>query len=173
MVLGLASTGLHSNGYSLVRKVVFEAAGLKVGDFVPELGRPSARNCSSRRGSTCKPIRHVLAHYPVKKKGVIRGLAHITGGGLPDNVPRMLPPGRRVHLQSAVVADAAGVRAGCSGLGNIAEAEMFRVFNMGIGFVMIASPSFAKSIVAQLANDGVAAWIIGEVRDGEPGVDIA
>jgi phosphoribosylformylglycinamidine cyclo-ligase len=171
-VIGLASSGIHSNGYSLVRKVVFEAAGLDLGDAVPELGTTVGEALLTPTRLYIKPIRHVLAHYPVKKKGVIHGLANITGGGLPDNIARILPPGRRVHLQSRSWPKPP-VFPWLQRIGNVAEAEMFRVFNMGIGFAIIASPSFAKSIVAQLANDGVDAWIIGEVRDGEPGVDIA
>ncbi len=97
-VLGLASSGLHSNGYSLVRKVVFEHAGLKVTDFVPELSRTVGEELLEPTRIYVRPVKKILHHYPVKKR-VVRGLAHITGGGLVDNVPRVLPPGRRVFLQ--------------------------------------------------------------------------
>src|SRR5229473_2732524 len=85
VVLGLASTGLHSNGYSLVRKIVFEHAGLKVSDFVPELGRTVGEELLEPTRIYVRAIKHALQHYPVKKR-VVRGLAHITGEGLPGNV---------------------------------------------------------------------------------------
>ena len=171
-VIGLASSGIHSNGYSLVRKVVFEAGGLRVDDPVPELGGTAGEVLLAPTKIYVKPIRQVLAHYPVKKKGVIHGLANITGGGLPDNIARILPPGRRVCLNSGSWPIPPAF-AWMQKLGNVAEAEMFRVFNMGIGFVIIASPSFAPSIAAQLARNGIESWIIGEVLAGEPGVEIS
>jgi phosphoribosylformylglycinamidine cyclo-ligase len=170
-VIGLASSGVHSNGYSLVRKVVFEAAGLTVADAVPELGTTVGEALLTPTRIYVKPIRHVLEHCPVKKKGVIHGLANITGGGLPDNVGRILPPGKRVFVNRGSW-EMPPVFGWLQRLGNVAEAEMFRVFNMGVGFVVIASPSFANSIVGQLAKDGIPAWVIGEVRDGDPGVEL-
>jgi len=98
VVLGLASTGLHSNGYSLARKIAFEHAGLKVTDQVPELGRTVGEELLAPTRIYVKPIHKVLDHYPIKKH-VIRGLAHITGEGLPGNVPRVLPLGKRVFLK--------------------------------------------------------------------------
>src|SRR5204863_8135446 len=97
-VLGLASTGFHSNGYSLVRKVVFERAGLTVTDFVPELGRTVGEALLEPTRIYVRPVKNILQHYPIKKR-VVRGLAHITGEGLPGNVPRVLPPGCRVFLK--------------------------------------------------------------------------
>ena len=97
-VLGLAATGLHSNGYSLARKVVFDHAGLKVTDFVPELGKTVGEELLTPTRIYVRPIKNILHHYPVKKR-VVRGLAHITGEGLPGNIPRVLPPGRRVFLK--------------------------------------------------------------------------
>lgn len=170
-VIGLASSGIHSNGFSLVRKVVFEAAGLKVNDVVPELGKTVGEVLLTPTRLYVKPIRHVLEHYPVKKKGVIHGLANITGGGLPDNIARILPPNRRVFIRSGTW-PVPPVFTWLQKLGNIDVGEMFRVFNMGIGFTIICSPSFANSIVAQLAHDNVEAWIIGEVQEGEPGVQL-
>jgi phosphoribosylformylglycinamidine cyclo-ligase len=169
-VIGLASSGLHSNGYSLVRKVVFEAAGLKVNDYISELGTSVGVALLAPTRLYVKPIRHVLAHYPVKKKGVIHGLANITGGGLPDNISRILPPGKRVFVKRGSW-PMPPVFPWLLKLGNVAEEEMFRVFNMGVGFVVICSPTFANSIIAQLSRDGIDVWLIGEVRDGEPGVE--
>jgi phosphoribosylformylglycinamidine cyclo-ligase len=117
-----------------------------------------------------KPVLNLVHHYPVKKR-VIRGLANITGGGLPDNVARILPPGRRVFVNRGSW-PVPPVFGWLQKLGNVADAEMGRVFNMGIGFVVICAPSFAHSVVGQLEKEEIAAWVIGEVRDGEPGVEV-
>jgi phosphoribosylformylglycinamidine cyclo-ligase len=171
VVLGLASTGLHSNGYSLVRKVVFEHAGLKVTDFVPELKRTVGEELLEPTRIYVRPVKNILQHYPVKKR-VVRGLAHITGEGLPGNVPRVLPPGRRVYLRRGSW-DVPPVFAWLQRLGGIEQAEMETVFNMGIGFVMIVSPYYADSIRSRLEEDRVKTYVIGEVREGEPGIEFS
>src|SRR5262249_40102448 len=169
VVLGLASTGLHSNGYSLVRKAVFDHARLKIGDYVPELGRTVAEELLEPTRIYVRAVKNILRHYPVKRR-VIRGLAHITGGGLPDNIPRVLPPGRRVVLRRGSWR-IPPVFDWLQRLGNIAQVEMEHVFNLGIGFAMIVSPFFAESIRRQLEEDRVPTFEIGEVREGEPGVE--
>jgi phosphoribosylformylglycinamidine cyclo-ligase len=169
LVLGLASTGLHSNGYSLVRKVVFERGGLTVSDFAAELGRTVGEELLEPTRIYVRAIQNVLKHYPIRR-GVIRGLAHITGGGLLDNIPRVLPAGRRAFIRRGSW-PIPPVFGWLQRLGNIEQAEMDRVFNQGIGFVMIVSPFFAESIQGQLGEDRVPAYVIGEVRAGEPGVE--
>jgi phosphoribosylformylglycinamidine cyclo-ligase len=169
VVLGLASTGLHSNGYSLVRKVVFERAGLKVTDFVPELGRTVGEELLEPTRIYVRPVKNILQHYPVKKR-VVRGLAHITGEGLPGNVPRVLPPGCRAFLKRGSW-PVPPVFPWLQRLGGIEPAEMETVFNMGIGFVMIVSAYYAESIQRQLCEDRVPTFVIGEIREGEPGVE--
>jgi phosphoribosylformylglycinamidine cyclo-ligase len=169
-VLGLASTGLHSNGYSLVRKVVFDHAGLRVGDVVPELGRTVGETLLEPTRIYVRPVRTILHHYPVKKR-VVRGLAHITGEGLPGNVPRVLPPGCRVFLKRGSW-PVPPVFPWLQRLGNIEQAEMDTVFNLGIGFVMIVSPYYAESILRRLEQEHVPAYDIGEVRAGEPGLEL-
>jgi phosphoribosylformylglycinamidine cyclo-ligase len=168
-VLGLASSGLHSNGYGLVRKIVFEHAGLKVSDLVPELGRTVGEELLEPTRIYVRVLKNVLRHYPVKRR-VVRGLAHITGEGLEGNVPRVLPPGCRVFLRKGSW-EVPPVFGWLQKLGNVDEAEMFRVFNMGVGFVFIVSPYYADSILHQLREDRVPATVIGEVREGEPGVE--
>lgn len=170
-VIGLAASGVHSNGYSLVRKAVFDAGGLTVDAHVPDLGTTVGAALLTPTRLYARPVRKVLEHYPVKKKGVIHGLANITGGGLPDNIGRILPPGRRVKIQRSSWTPHP-VFPWLQKLGNIEQAEMDRVFNMGVGFVMIVSPSFADSIVKQLKAADVEAWPIGEVTAGEAGVEI-
>jgi phosphoribosylformylglycinamidine cyclo-ligase len=169
VVLGLASSGLHSNGYSLVRKIVFDVAKLKVGDFVPELGRTVGEELLEPTRIYVRPVRHTLDHYPVKRR-VVRGLAHITGGGLVDNLPRILPPGRRAVLVRESW-PTPPVFSWLQRLGEVPQAEMDRVFNCGIGFVMVVRPYFVESIRKQLADDRVPSFVIGEIKEGEPGVE--
>ena len=169
-VIGLASSGVHSNGYSLVRKLVFEAANLTVTTPVPELGMTAGEALLVPTRIYVKPVRTVLNHYPVKKR-VIRGLANITGGGLIDNLARILPPGRRVVLRRGSW-DVPPVFHWLQRLGNVAQAEMDRVFNGGIGFTVVCAPSFANSIVSQFQAANVPTWVIGEIQPGEPGVEI-
>ena len=168
-VLGLASTGLHSNGYSLARKVALEHAGLKVGDHVAELGMTVGEALLTPTRIYAKGLRAVLGNYPVKR--VVRAIAHITGEGLEGNVPRVLPAGRKVVLSKS-----AWPRPPIFGwlqrLGNVDEAEMFRVFNMGLGFVLIVSRYYADRVVRLLEDAGYPAFVIGEVVEGEPGVDL-
>ncbi len=167
-VIGLGSSGVHSNGYSLVRKVVFDVAGLKINDFVPELGRTVGEELLTPTRIYVRPILNVLQHYPVKR-GVVAGLAHITGGGLVDNLPRILHENRRAFLKRGSWPEPP-VFTWLQKLGNVHNDEMDRVFNRGIGFAVVVSPFFAESIQKQFAEDGVDSWIIGEIREGEPGV---
>jgi phosphoribosylformylglycinamidine cyclo-ligase len=169
VVLGLVSTGLHSNGYSLARKVVFEHAGLEATDFVPELSKTVGEELLTPTRIYVHAIKNILHHYPVKKR-VVRGLAHITGEGLPGNVPRVLPPGRRVFLKRGSW-EMPPVFPWLQRLGEIEQKEMDTVFNCGIGFVMIVSRYYADSIQRQLMEDRVPTFVIGDVREGEPGVE--
>lgn len=169
-VIGLASSGVHSNGYSLVRKIVFDTAQLDVSTPVPELGTTVGAALLEPTRLYVQPVRKVLEHYPVKKR-VIRGLANITGGGLIDNVARILPDGKRAVLKrgSWTVPPVFGW---LQKLGNVAQAEMDRVFNGGVGFVVVCSPHFADSIVEQFNRLGVESGIIGAIHDGQTGVEI-
>jgi phosphoribosylformylglycinamidine cyclo-ligase len=170
-VLGLASTGLHSNGYSLVRKVVFDVAKLSVNDRVDELGKTVGQELLEPTRIYVRPVKAILNHYPIKKR-VVGALAHITGGGLVDNVPRVLPAGKRVVIRRGSW-PVPPVFGWLQKLGGIPQDEMDRVFNQGIGFVMIVRPFFADSVLKQLEADGVPAYRIGEVVAGEPGVEFA
>jgi phosphoribosylformylglycinamidine cyclo-ligase len=107
----------------------------------------------------------------VKKVGVIHGLANITGGGVPDNLARILPPGKRAFIRRGSW-PVPPVFTWLQQLGNIADREMTRVFNMGVGFAIVAAPFFAHSIIEQLGQAGIEAWLIGEVKEGEAGVEI-
>jgi phosphoribosylformylglycinamidine cyclo-ligase len=168
-VIGLESSGLHSNGYSLARKVVFEHAGLSVTDHVPELGRTVGEALLEPTRIYVRALRSVLGNYPVKRK-VVRGLAHITGEGLEGNIPRILPAGRRVVLNRKDL-PRLPIFDWLQKLGSIETAEMFRVFNMGVGFVLVVSEYYANSVVTQLRVEGYPAAVIGKVEPGEPGVE--
>jgi phosphoribosylformylglycinamidine cyclo-ligase len=167
-IIGLASSGLHSNGYSLVRKIVFDHAKLSIDTSVPELNATVGDALLTPTRLYVKPIRQVLNHYPVKKR-VIRGLANITGGGLPDNLGRILPPGRRAVIDHAAW-PLPPLFQWLQALGDVTDAEMAKVFNLGIGFAIVAAPHFTDSIIAQLAGCKVEAWKIGVIEDGDAGV---
>lgn len=165
-LIGLASSGLHSNGYSLARKVVFEFMGLKVSDVLPGLGRTVADVLLTPTRIYVKPVLELLKAVPV------RAMAHITGGGLTGNLPRVLPTGRKAvidHGAWTVPPIFTLIRE----TGKIAEEEMFRTFNMGIGLVLVVAREQADHCRALLASLGEAAWIIGEVQAGSRGVEYA
>ncbi|WP_337177268.1 phosphoribosylformylglycinamidine cyclo-ligase [Paludisphaera sp.] len=163
-VIGLASSGLHSNGYSLARKIVLDHAGLKLDDRVEELGRTVADELLTPTRIYTRPLKEVYRHYRVKR--IIHGIAHITGGGLIDNPPRILPQGLGMRLTKGSW-DVPPVFPWLQRLGGVAEEEMFRVFNMGIGLVIVAADYYAESIVRHLTRKAqIPAWIIGEVVPG-------
>ncbi len=166
VVIGLPSSGLHSNGYSLARRLFFEEAGLKVGDSLGRFGidRTLGEELLEPTRIYVKSVRAVLHHYRVKR--VITSIAHITGGGLLENVPRVLPEGCGVELdaeswQRPAVFDA------LQKIGALADEEMYRTFNMGIGLVLVASPFFTASVLRMLQKEGEAPVVIGRVVEGE------
>ena len=163
VVLGLASSGLHSNGYSLARQIVFEAAGLKVGDEMPGLGRTVADELLEPTRLYSPAVLAVLNYYRTKK--VVHGMAHITGGGIPGNVPRVIPPGLRARLRTKAW-PVPPVFGWLQKAGNVPEPEMWRVFNMGIGLVMIVSPFYAEHIAAILRKAGETVYPIGKITRG-------
>ena len=169
VAIGLSSTGLHSNGYSLARKVVFDHAKLDISTHVPELDATVGAALLEPTRIYVRALSSVLRKYPVKR--VVHGLAHITGEGLEGNVPRVLPAGRRVVIRKGTW-PVPPVFPWIQALGGVEEAEMYRVFNMGIGFVFIVSRYYADSVLRQLEEVGYPAYVIGEVREGESGVDL-
>jgi phosphoribosylformylglycinamidine cyclo-ligase len=167
VVLGLASNGLHSNGYSLVRKVVFEMAGLGIDDHVDELGGTVGEALLKPTRIYVRPVTDVLNHY--RRKIVVRGMAHITGGGLAENIERILPENCSVQIKQGSW-DVPPVFDWLQRLGNIDPDEMDRVFNMGVGFALIFDPFYTESVQCQLRTRNIDSWIIGEVTNGEKGV---
>ena len=163
VVIGLASAGLHSNGFSLARKVVFEIAELSVDDEVEELGQTVGRAMLEPTRLYVRPIRNVLTHYRVKS--VVHGIAHVTGGGLHENLQRILPKAVRavIDRDSWPVPP---VFHWLQRLGQIEQPEMDRVFNMGIGMVLVISPYYAESVRHQLSDCKVESWTIGRIEEG-------
>lgn len=162
VAIGIASSGVHSNGFSLVRKAVFEIGGLTVDDRPASLGgRSVADALLAPTRLYARPVKAVLGHYRVKH--VVHGIAHITGGGLAENLARIVPETVQVVVERGAW-EVPAVFPWIQSLGDVAGDEMDRVFNMGIGMVLVVSPHFADSIRHQLADLGHACWAIGTVR---------
>jgi phosphoribosylformylglycinamidine cyclo-ligase len=168
IVLGIASSGLHSNGYSLIRKVVFDLAGLGVHDHVPELGQTVGEALLAPTRIYARPIRKILQYYKVKN--VVHGIAHITGGGLRDNLERILPDGVQAVLDRGSW-PVPPVFTWLQTLGGIEEGEMERVFNMGIGLAMVFNPHYEATIRRMLDDAGLANWVLGQVVAGPRSVE--
>lgn len=169
LVLGIRSSGLHSNGFSLVRRVFFQEAKWTVDRWVDELGTTLGQELIRPTRIYVKAIREVLAHYKVKN--IVKGIAHITGGGMHGNIPRILPQGCSVRIEkkSWTPQPIFGL---IQELGRIPEEEMFRVFNMGIGMVLIVKDYYAASIIRMLGDAAEEALIIGRVIRGKGEVEI-
>lgn len=159
VLIGLGSSGLHTNGYSLVRKIVFEEMALEVGDLMPELGEGVGELLLSVHRSYSTSLR------PLLDENRIHGLAHITGGGIPGNLPRVLNPGQGARIDTQSWEVPALFRVLQEG-GRVATDEMFRVFNMGVGMIVITAAGDADSIKNELAAAGETSWVLGEVEDG-------
>ncbi|MBV8558843.1 MAG: phosphoribosylformylglycinamidine cyclo-ligase, partial [Planctomycetaceae bacterium] len=142
-VIGLASSGLHSNGYSLARKIALDRAGLHPESFVAELGRTVADELLEPTRIYGRALKTVYRHYRVKR--IVHGIAHITGGGLIDNPPRILPDGCAIRLRRGSW-EVPRVFPWLQALGHVPDAEMFRVFNMGIGLVLVVADYYAEAI---------------------------
>ena len=161
-LIGLASSGLHSNGYSLARKVLFDRLGLGIHEIIPETGRSVADELLVPTRIYVKSVLNLLRDF------TIHGIAHITGGGLPENVPRILPKGCMARIRTAAWEMPAIFRVLQRG-GNIAEAELFRTFNCGIGMVLAVPAAEAAEVLHRLTALGETAMVIGEVVRCEAG----
>lgn len=163
VIIGIASNGLHSNGFSLVRKLFFDMKKMDVSAYLPEIG--------ARLGDELlKPTRIYVKAFMVLKDTIkIKGMAHITGGGIPGNLPRILPKGMSAVIQSGswpVPRIFALIRR----LGKVPEDDMKRTFNMGVGYVMVVSKRKAEDAVSMLNRLGYQAFIIGKIERGGKGV---
>lgn len=162
-IVALASTGLHTNGYSLARRIVFDVLNLTVDDPFPE-----------EDGTVGEVLLRVHRSYlpclrPLLAERVIRGLAHITGGGLIDNVPRILRDGLSARIERSSWEVPSLFRV-LKEAGRVEDDEMFRAFNMGVGMVAIVQREAAASAVERLREAGEQPWIAGEIVRGDGGV---
>jgi len=164
VVLALPSSGLHSNGYSLVRSICFKQAGMKMTDIVDELdGKTLGDILLEPTRIYVRPIVKLLSQYKVKK--VVHAMSHITGGGLVGNIPRVLP-GNCDAILSKSKWPRHKIFSFLQKQGPVEEDEMFRVFNMGIGYVLITAEDFADSITKKLSRYGQQVYRIGRITTG-------
>jgi len=163
-ILGLASNGLHSNGFALVRRICFKAAGLKMTDRVKELdGMVLADELLKPTRIYVRSIIKLLSGYRIKS--IVHGMAHITGGGLAGNIPRILPKDCDAVIDKSTW-PRPKIFTFLQKKGPVQEEEMFGVFNMGIGFVLVVAKDFAESIAKKLTRYGERVYKIGRITSG-------
>jgi len=158
-VIGLASSGPHTNGYSLIRKILFEDNSYKIDQYVPELGAVLGDVLLAPHRCYVKPVTAVLRDFD------IHAIAHLTGGGFYNNIPRVLPLDCQVTIERRCWG-VPPIFNFLQGLGGIDPMEMHRTLNMGIGMVLIVTKERAMAIVEKLNSIGENAYVIGEVRKG-------
>jgi len=158
VLIGVPSSGLHTNGYSLARRIVFDHLKLAVDSFVPELGQTVGEALLEPHRSYLPTVRPLLA------SGRIKGMAHVTGGGITDNLPRILPSGTAARVRTSSWSVPAVFR-WLQENGRVPASDMLRTFNMGVGLVVVVAPEHGEQLSAALG-----APIIGDVVPGEPGV---
>ena len=162
-IIGVASNGLHSNGFSLVRKLFFDVKKMNVSSYLPEIG--------ARLGDELlKPTKiYVKAFMALKDTVKIKGMAHITGGGIPGNLPRILPKNMGAVIQTGTW-PVPRIFSIIRKLGNVPEDDMKKTFNMGIGYAMVVSKRKAEGSVAMLRQSGYRAFVIGHIERGTQSV---
>ena len=160
VLVGLASSGLHTNGYSLARRIIFDVCALKPDDILENCNRTVAEEM-------LEPHRcYAPIVLPLLHAGAVHGMAHITGGGLTENLPRTLPPGLAAQIDRSAW-NAPPIFKFLQEKGKVPEAEMFKTFNMGVGFVLIVPPDGAESVISEANKHGCDADVIGRVVKGE------
>ena len=155
-LVGIASSGLHSNGFSLVRKICFDRLKLDVNAHIPELGRTLGEELLMPTRIYSETIQHLLRGLP------IQGLAHITGGGISDNILRIIPKACGIVLKHNSW-DVPPIFSYLQSAGKVEDLEMLRVFNNGIGMVAVVPESAAQDVVARLGAMDEKAYVIGEI----------
>jgi phosphoribosylformylglycinamidine cyclo-ligase len=168
VAVALGSDGLHSNGFGLARRVVFERAKLELDDRPAELeGATVGEEMLRPTRIYVRPILELLGAY--RRRRVVRAMAHITGGGLEGNLPRVLPEGLTVRVKRSGWTPP-GIFRLIAKAGPVDDVEMFRVFNMGVGFVAVVPASQAGPVMARLRKAGERCWVLGKVVEGGPGL---
>ena len=164
IILGLASGGVHSNGFSLARHICFKQEKLKAIDKIDELAGAAIGDVLLEPTRIyVKPIVKLLSQYKVKR--IVHAMAHITGGGLVGNIPRVLPKNCNAVIKKSSW-EVPAIFNFLQNKGPVAEQEMFRVFNMGIGYVLVVAPDFANSIAKKLKKYGEKVYRIGTITAG-------
>jgi len=159
VLIGLTSSGLHSNGYSLARKVLLEEAGLRINDEIDELGMNLGEALLTPTRIYVPKVLSLLHEVP------IRGMAHITGGGIAENLQRIIPEGLSAEIDRSAW-EVPAIFNLIARLGDVPEREMFRTFNMGIGYIMAIDPDHAGQAMIHMRMVGENAQVIGRVRSG-------
>jgi phosphoribosylformylglycinamidine cyclo-ligase len=162
-IIGLASSGLHTNGYSLARKIFFERMKLRPGSVLAELRASLGKELLKVHVSYGPLVQAVLKRFKGRKE--IKGLAHITGGGFVDNVPRVLPKKCDALIRKGSW-EVLPIFQLLAAKGGVPEAELYQVFNMGIGMTMIVAADKADAVLRFIRARGQEAWIIGEIARG-------
>lgn len=160
VVIGLASSGLHSNGFSLVRKLLLK--DMKLNTYIDDLKKTLGEELLIPTKIYVKPILEILDEN-------VHAMAHITGGGIVENLPRVIPEGLEARLDKKSW-EVPVIFHLIQSMGKIEEKEMFRTFNMGIGFILVVEKDSADTIIKKLQIQGQNAWIIGQIFKGERGV---
>ncbi|HVO12593.1 MAG TPA: phosphoribosylformylglycinamidine cyclo-ligase [Vicinamibacteria bacterium] len=160
LLLGLPSEGLHTNGYSLARKVLFDTLGYRVDTELPELGSSVGRALLAAHRS------YLSALEPLLQRDKLRALVHVTGGGFPGNIPRVLPKGLGARVRRSAWPVPPLFRLIQRG-GGVGEEEMYRTFNMGIGMIAVVSPSDLHEVEHSLERRGETSFVIGSVIGGD------
>lgn len=163
IVIGLSSSGLHSNGFSLVRELFFKQAAYQVTDYLPELGTTLGEEL-------LKPTRiYVRTILELLKQVSIKGMAHITGGGLLENIPRVLPDGLQAEIKLGSW-EIPPIFKGLQKIGNLKKEELYRTFNMGIGYVIIINQQEQELALQLIKELGERAYVIGRIKEGGEGL---
>lgn len=170
-LIGLPSSGLHSNGFSLVRKICFEHKGMTVDTWVPELGKSLGEELLTPTRLYPKRVLPVLEQFSSFSSCAIKGIVHITGGGFYDNIPRILPQGAAAEIDSGSW-PISPIFTLLRQWGNVTDFEMFRTFNMGIGMILAVSKKEVDEVVKALAACGEIAFHVGEVVVGDKSVNV-
>jgi phosphoribosylformylglycinamidine cyclo-ligase len=157
-LIGIASSGIHSNGYSLVRKICFEVLKLKIDEFIPELGKTIGEELLTPTRIYAATINSLLKDLP------IHGIAHITGGGIPDNLVRVVPQACSILIRDESW-DVPPIFSFLQQAGNISEKEMARTFNMGLGMIVVVPDNAVLDVLQRIEAMNDRAFAIGEIRD--------
>ncbi|MGI5911873.1 MAG: phosphoribosylformylglycinamidine cyclo-ligase [Syntrophomonadaceae bacterium] len=165
LLIGLPSSGLHSNGYSLVRKVLLEEAGFKLGDSIEQLGGTLGEVLLTPTRIYVKTVLSLLQEIEVK------GMVHVTGGGIGENLQRILSPGLGAEIEGSTI-DTPAIFKLIAELGQVAPNEMYRTFNMGVGFIIAVSALQCGKALKCLHDKGEKPIVIGKVISGAEGVII-